>query len=95
MEQRRRRRPGTAEPTRRRVEEAIETLGFVRNSAARTLVSGRSSSIGVVLTDLGNSLFIDIARGAEAAAAFAYAAELEPNQALRALYLARAERAMN
>src|SRR5690349_7712497 len=60
-----------AEPTRRRVEAAIEALGFVRNSAARTLVSGRSSSIGVVLTDLGNSLFIDIARGAEAAATVA------------------------
>lgn len=58
-----------ADSTRARVEQAIDELGFVRNNAARTLVSGRSDTVGMVLIDLGNSLFVDIARGAEAAAA--------------------------
>lgn len=60
-----------AESTRVRVEQAIDELGFVRNNAARTLVSGRSDTVGMVVIDLGNSLFVDIARGAEAAAAAA------------------------
>lgn len=60
-----------AEATRVRVEQAIDELGFVRNNAARTLVSGRSDTVGMVVIDLGNSLFVDIARGAEAAAAAA------------------------
>lgn len=53
----------------RRVQEAIDELGFVRNSAARSLAVGTSRSIGFVLVDLSNSLFVDMARGAEAAAA--------------------------
>lgn len=57
-----------AEKTRMRVQAAIEELGFVRNDAARSLAAGRSRTIGLVLTDVGNSLFVDIARGAERAA---------------------------
>ena len=34
--------------TRARVLEAIDTLGYRRNSAARALVTGRSDSIGIV-----------------------------------------------
>lgn len=52
------------EATRSRVVAAMEELGFQRSAAARTLASGRSDAIGLVLTDLGNSLFVDIARGA-------------------------------
>jgi LacI family transcriptional regulator len=51
------------------VQGAIEELGFVRNSAARSLAVGTSRTVGFVLVDLSNSLFVDIARGAEAAAA--------------------------
>lgn len=51
-----------------RVERAISMLGYVPNGAARSLAAGRSRSIGLVLSDLGNSLFVDIARGAERAA---------------------------
>jgi LacI family transcriptional regulator len=58
-----------AERTRLRVQAAIDELGFVRNSAARSLAAGSSRTIGLVLTDVGNSLFVDIARGAEKAAA--------------------------
>lgn len=54
-----------SEATRRKVQAAIAELGFVRNDAARSLAAGSSTSIGLVLADLGNSYFVDIARGVE------------------------------
>lgn len=57
-----------SEPTIRRVQEAIEELGFVRNANARSLAAGRSRSIGLVVIDISNTLFLDIARGAQRAA---------------------------
>ncbi|MGY1858486.1 LacI family DNA-binding transcriptional regulator [Modestobacter sp. SYSU DS0290] len=60
-----------AEGTRRRVEAAIEQLGFVRNGAARSLSSGTSSTLGFVVVDLSNSFFLDMARGAEQEASLA------------------------
>lgn len=51
--------------TRARVEAAIEALGFVRNESARQLGSGRSRAIGLVVLDLRNPFFTDIARGAQ------------------------------
>jgi LacI family transcriptional regulator len=56
------------EPTRRRVQEAIAELGFVRNEAARHLRNGSSRVIGYVMLDPGNPFFADVARGAEDAA---------------------------
>ena len=55
------------EATRRKVLSSIAELGFVRNDAARSLAAGNSTSVGLVLADLGNSFFVDIARGAERA----------------------------
>jgi LacI family transcriptional regulator len=52
-------------PTRQKVEAAIAELGFVRNGVARSLRAGRSTTIGFVLVDLGNSFFLDLVRGAE------------------------------
>jgi LacI family transcriptional regulator len=57
------------EQTRVKVEAAITELGFVRNSAARALAARRTDTVGLILIDIGNSLFVDIARGAESAAA--------------------------
>ncbi len=54
-----------SERTRRKVLGAIAELGFVRNDAARSLAAGSSTTIGLVLADLGNSFFVDIARGVE------------------------------
>ena len=54
-----------SEEKRARVLEAIEALGFSRNKLASALVHGRSSTIGLVTIDLSNSLFVDIARGAQ------------------------------
>ncbi|MFT4228743.1 MAG: LacI family DNA-binding transcriptional regulator [Microbacterium sp.] len=48
-----------------RVQAAIERLGFVRNEAARQLRAGRSSTIGIIVLDLGNPFFTELARGAE------------------------------
>src|SRR6478752_877742 len=56
-----------SEHTRRKVLGAIAELGFVRNDAARSLAAGSSTTIGLVLADLGNSFFVDIARGVEQA----------------------------
>lgn len=55
----------TAE-TRARVVRAMQMLNYVPpNGLARSLAAGTSTAIGLVVTDLSNSLFIDIARGAE------------------------------
>lgn len=63
-------RPGKVSPdTVRRVQEAIDALGFVRNDAARQLRAGHSRSIGLVVLDVGNPFFTDVARGAERRAA--------------------------
>ena len=67
--------------TRLRVEAAIAELGFVRNIAARTLAAKRTDTVGLVVVDIGNSLFVDIARGAEAATSQARLKLLLPNSA--------------
>ncbi|MDL9979243.1 LacI family DNA-binding transcriptional regulator [Microbacterium sp. ASV49] len=48
-----------------RVQSAIARLGFVRNDAARQLRAGRSRTIGLVVLDLRNPFFTEVARGAE------------------------------
>lgn len=51
--------------TRQRVEDAIEFLGFVRNSNASSLAGRHNRTVGFVAIDIANSLFVDIARGAQ------------------------------
>jgi len=63
-------RPDKVAPaTVERVMAAIADLGFVRNDAARQLRAGRSRSIGLVVLDVRNPFFTDVARGAEDRAA--------------------------
>ena len=63
-------RPGKVSPaTVERVQTAISDLGFVLNDAARQLRAGRSRSIGLVVLDVANPFFTDVARGAEDRAA--------------------------
>jgi LacI family transcriptional regulator len=65
-------RPERVSPvTRERVLRAIEELGFVRNEAARQLRSGRSRTIGLIVPDVGNPFFTDLAAGVESAASAA------------------------
>jgi LacI family transcriptional regulator, galactose operon repressor len=54
-----------AETTRLRVQEAIRDLGFIRNESARQLRAGRSRTIGLVVLDVANPFFTDVARGVE------------------------------
>jgi len=54
-----------ASSTRERVLASIRELGFVRNESARTLRSGRSRTVGLVVLDVANPFFTDVARGAE------------------------------
>ena len=58
-----------SEATRRRVERAIEELDYVRNSSGRNLRSGRSDSIGLVVLDVTNPFFTEVAQGVEDVAA--------------------------
>ena len=52
-----------------RVRAAIEELGYVPNAAAQQLRAGRSQSLALLVLDVGNPFFTDVARGAEARAA--------------------------
>ena len=54
-------KPGTV----KKVQRAIEELGFVRNDAARQLKAGNSRTIGLVVPDASNPFFADLAKGAE------------------------------
>ena len=54
-----------APETLARVHAAIDKLGFVRNDAARQLKAGRSRSVGLIVLDIGNPFFTDVARAAE------------------------------
>jgi LacI family transcriptional regulator len=59
-------RPQAVAPkTRARVETAIAELGYLPNESARALVSGRTRTVGLVVPDVTNPFFADLARGAE------------------------------
>ncbi|QGF23030.1 LacI family DNA-binding transcriptional regulator [Raineyella fluvialis] len=51
-----------------RVQAAITELGFVPNAAARQLRAGRSASVGLLVLDVRNPFFTDLAAGVEEAA---------------------------
>lgn len=57
-----------ASETRARVQSAIDRLGYVRSESARQLRAGRSRIMGLLVLDMGNPFFVDVARGAERAA---------------------------
>lgn len=48
-----------------KVHAAINELGFIRNDAARQLRAGHSKNIGLVVLDVRNPFFTELARGAE------------------------------
>lgn len=54
-----------AESTRAHVLAAIEELGFVRNSSAAQLRAGTSRSLGLIVLDMANPFFHDVAKGVE------------------------------
>ena len=58
-----------AEKTRLRVQLAITELGFVPTGAARQLRAGTSHMISLVVPNIGNPFFAQLARGVEHRAA--------------------------
>ncbi len=54
-----------SEQTRQRVLAAVAELGYQPHAAARSLRSGRSGTVGVLIPDAANPLFWSIVRGAE------------------------------
>ena len=62
-------RPNVVAPeTLRRVQAAITELGFVRHAGAALMRGGRARTIGLLVLDIANPFFTELARGAEAAA---------------------------
>ncbi len=59
-------RPEKVSPvTLEHVQRTIELLGFVRNDAARQLRAGTNRAIGMIVLDVRNPFFTDVARGVE------------------------------
>lgn len=54
--------------TRRIVQDAIDRLGYRPNAVARSLVTNRTSTLGVIVPDIGNPYFADVVRGTDDAA---------------------------
>jgi LacI family transcriptional regulator len=62
-------RPQTvSEATRTRVQSVINRLGYVRSESARQLRAGASRIVGLLVLDMANPFFVDVAKGAERAA---------------------------
>lgn len=54
--------------TRQKVQYAIEKLNFYPNAHARSLASGRSNIIGLLVSDISNPFFPELIKSIEAAA---------------------------
>lgn len=53
------------ETTRDRILTLAEQIGYVPSRAARTLKTGRTGALGIVVPDLSNPFFSDIVRGVQ------------------------------
>ena len=59
---------GVREATRKKVLAAAERLNYRPNRIAKGLATGRSHTLAMVISDIRNSFFAEVARGAEDAA---------------------------
>ncbi|MEE8886939.1 MAG: LacI family DNA-binding transcriptional regulator [Eubacteriales bacterium] len=62
---------GTAkvsEPTRKKVEEAVEKLDYIPNQAARNLSTGENKNIAFIIPDIENPFFSKVLHGISSAA---------------------------
>jgi len=58
-------KPDVNPQTKKRIEEAARRLGYIPNSVARSLVAGRSLTIGLIVADVVNPFSGKIIRGVE------------------------------
>jgi len=54
------------EPTRKRIEATIERLGYAPHGTARSLITRRTNTIGVLLPDIYGEFFSELIRGIDA-----------------------------
>ena len=57
--------PGVSEETRASVNAAVKSLGYRPDLAARRLRSGRTDTLGLIVSDIRNPFFTDISRAVE------------------------------
>lgn len=57
--------PNVKPATRKKVFEAIDRLGYRPNAVARGLASKKTTTVGVVIPDISNAIFAEVARGIE------------------------------
>ncbi|MEF3303939.1 catabolite control protein A [Paenibacillus sp. GYB003] len=57
--------PNVKPQTRKKVFEAIDRLGYRPNAVARGLASKKTTTVGVVIPDISNSIFSEVTRGIE------------------------------
>lgn len=57
--------PNVKPATRKKVHEVIERLGYRPNAVARGLASKKTTTVGVIIPDISNIFFAELARGIE------------------------------
>lgn len=57
--------PNVKPATRKKVLDAIERLGYRPNAVARGLASKKTTTVGVIIPDISNIFFAELARGIE------------------------------
>ncbi|WP_108306396.1 catabolite control protein A [Metalysinibacillus jejuensis] len=57
--------PNVKPATRKRVLEVIERLGYRPNAVARGLASKKTTTVGVIIPDISNSIYAELVRGIE------------------------------
>jgi len=59
------RNPNVKPATRKKVMEVIERLGYRPNAVARGLASKKTTTVGLIIPDISNIFFAELARGIE------------------------------
>ena len=57
--------PNVKPATRKKVNEVIDRLGYRPNAVARGLASKKTTTVGVIIPDISNIFFAELARGIE------------------------------
>jgi LacI family transcriptional regulator len=58
-------RPGVSDKTREQIRKIAEDVGYRPNYVAKTLISRRSQSIGLIVSNIADPFYTELARGVE------------------------------